>query len=88
MPQTVPVDPDRRNRAERRADASDDRRSKKRALRPRFCSVQQAADYIGVSRAYFYAKYLVQVRTIQIGRRRLVEVDSLDELGDELLAAG
>jgi hypothetical protein len=43
---------------------------------------------LGCSRSHFYAKILPKVKTVHLGRRRLVDFDSLDEVGDELLAAG
>ena len=72
-----------RNRAERRAQARNQRR-----LRPRFVSIAEACEYLGVSRAKFYADLLPRVKTCRVGRRNLVDLDSLDELGDELLGAG
>jgi excisionase family DNA binding protein len=72
------------NRAERRAAEREERL----ALRPRLVSVQQACRYANVSRSYFYATLLSRVRTIKMGKRLLIEFDSLDELLDELANAG
>jgi len=83
MPQSVRVEPDALNRAQRRAKASEERR-----IRPRFVSIRTAHTYLGCSRSHFYDKLLPKVRTITLGKRRLVEFDSLEALGDELLAAG
>jgi hypothetical protein len=83
MPQPVRVEPDGLNRAQRRAKASNERR-----LRPRFISIRNACEYLGCSRSHFYAALLPKVKTIALGKRRLVDFDSLEELGDELLAAG
>jgi excisionase family DNA binding protein len=82
MPQAIQVEPDGLNRAQRRAKASNERR-----IRPRFVSIKEACDYLGCSRSHFYAALLPKVRTITLGKRRLVDFDSLEALGDELLAA-
>jgi len=83
MPQAVQVESDGLNRAQRRAKASDQRR-----LRPRFISIREACDYLGCSRSHFYAALLPKVKTVRLGKRNLVDFDSLEELGDEMLAAG
>ena len=83
MPKAVPVGPGDLNRAQLRAKASDERR-----LRPRFVSIGDAARYLGCSRSHFYAALLPKVRTIRLGKRRLVDFDSLEQLGDKLLATG
>jgi excisionase family DNA binding protein len=83
MPQSVQVEPDRLNRAQRRA-----KESNERCIRPRFVSIKEAADYLGCSRSHFYAELISKVKTITLGKRRLVDFASLEELGDELLAAG
>ena len=83
MPQAVQVEPEGLNRAQRHAKASDERR-----IRPRFISIKDAADYLGCSRSHFYAELLPMIRTITLGKRRLVDFDSLERLADELLAAG
>jgi predicted DNA-binding transcriptional regulator AlpA len=70
------------NRAQRRAKASDERR-----VRPRFVSIREACHYLGCSRSHFYARLLRQVKTVTLGKRRLVDFDSLEELADEFLAA-
>jgi len=43
---------------------------------------------LGLQPIAFYAALLPKVKTIALGKRRLVDFDSLEELGDELLAAG
>jgi hypothetical protein len=84
MPQAVPIaDDDWLNRAGRRALASNERR-----LRPRFVSIKEAADYLGVCRATFYNKHLSKVKTVRNGRRNLVDLESLDRLIDEELLDG
>jgi hypothetical protein len=83
MPQAAPIVDGRLNRTQRQALASDERR-----LRPRFVSIQEAADYLGISRATFYKDRLSKVKTVRYGRRNLVDLESLDELADSLLAAG
>jgi excisionase family DNA binding protein len=87
MPQAVPIEDDELNRAERRAKASDERRPRLRGLRPRFVSIEEAANYLGISRATFYKDHLCKVKTVRCGRRNLVDLESLDELADSLLAA-
>ena len=77
MPQAVQVETDGPNRAQRRAKASNERR-----LRPRFVSIRDACHYLGVSRSHFYAKLFSQVKIVHVGRRTLVDLDSLDDLGD------
>jgi predicted DNA-binding transcriptional regulator AlpA len=83
MPQSIQVEPDELNRAQRRAEASDERR-----IKPRFVSIRDACAYLGCSRSYFYATLLPEVKTIALGKRRLVDFASLEQLGDKLLAAG
>jgi hypothetical protein len=82
MPQAAPIVDGGLNRAQRQALASDERR-----LRPRFVSIQEAADYLGICRATFYKDHLSKVKTVRCGRRNLVDLESLDELADSLLAA-
>jgi hypothetical protein len=43
--------------------------------------------YAGVGRSKFYDDILPRLRTVKIGRRNLVVLESLDQLIDELLAA-
>ena len=69
-------------RTSRRTEPSDDRRARRRELRPKYISVLEACDYIGVSRAFFYDKIAPKVRIVKIGRRALVDLDSLGELGE------
>jgi hypothetical protein len=79
MPHVIQVEPDGLNRAQRRAKASDERR-----VRPRFVSIREGCHYLGCSRSYFYAELLSKVKTITLGKRRLLDFDSLEELGDKL----
>jgi len=53
-------------------------------IRPRIISVEDAARYANVSRAQFYAFFMRRVRSVKIGRRRGIELSSLDEVLDEL----
>ena len=70
------------DRAKRRAKKRDENRR-----RPRFGSIEDAAEYLGISRAHFYLYVLPRVRTIHLGRRHLVDLVALDQLTDELLSA-
>jgi excisionase family DNA binding protein len=82
MPLSIPVATAGGNRAQRGAIASEARH-----LRPRFVSVRQACNYLGVSRSTLYAKLLSRVKIIAIGRRRLIDFGSLEALADELAAS-
>jgi hypothetical protein len=53
----------------------------------RLVSIADSCRYAGVGRSKFYDDFLPRLRTIKLGRRRLVDLDSLDQLIDELLAA-
>jgi excisionase family DNA binding protein len=94
MPQAIQVEHDGLNRAQRRAQASDKRRVRPRFggdehhVRPRFVSIREACRYLGCSKSHFYAALMAKVKTVTLGKRRLVDFDSLEELADELLAAG
>ena len=83
MPQAIQVEPDGLNRAQRRAKASDERR-----IRPRFVSIREACGYLGCSRSHFYEELIHKVKTVTLGKRRLVDYDSLEELADKMIAAG
>lgn len=67
-----------------------ERRSAKHAptLRPRLISIDDSCCYVGCGRSKFYNDFLPRLRTVKFGRRNLVDIDSLDQLIDELLAAG
>jgi hypothetical protein len=54
-------------------------------LRPRLVSLDEAATYAGVGRSKFYDDFVDRVRTIKVGHRKLVDLDSLDALIDKLL---
>jgi excisionase family DNA binding protein len=82
MPLPNPVETPWGTRAQRAAIASEARH-----LRPRFVSVRQACNYLGVSRSTLYAKLLSRVKIIAVGRRRLVDFGSLEALADELAAS-
>jgi predicted DNA-binding transcriptional regulator AlpA len=82
MSQAIQVEPDGLNRAQRRANVRAERH-----IRPRFVSIRDACAYLGCGRSHFYAELLLKVRTVPLGKRRLVDFDSLEKLGDELLAA-
>jgi hypothetical protein len=69
------------NRAERR-------RAKHAArLRPRLISIDDGYRYVGVGRSKFYDDFLPRLKTVRVGRRNLIDLESLDRLIDELLAA-
>jgi hypothetical protein len=53
-------------------------------LRPRYISIADAARYTAVSRSHFYNIFMPRVRTIRLGKSRLIELDSLDAVLDEL----
>jgi hypothetical protein len=76
------AEPDGLDRLQRRAAASNKRRE-----RPRFVSITEGCRYLGCSRSYFYDKILPKLKTCYLGKRRLIEFASLEELADELLAA-
>jgi hypothetical protein len=63
-------------------------RAEQQQLRPRIISVEDAARYANVSRAPFYAFFMRRVRTVKMGRRRGIELASLDAVLDELAAQG
>jgi hypothetical protein len=50
--------------------------------------LDDAARYAGVSRSTFYQSWLPKLRSAHVGKRRLVDRQSLDELIDQLLATG
>ena len=54
------------------------------SLRPRFIPIDDACRYAGIGRSKFYRDFLWRLRTVRIGRRNLIELDSLDELLDQL----
>jgi len=72
------------NRAERRAKASDNRRR----VRPRFISIKEGHEYLNCSRSYFYAEIYPKINKVKLGRRTLLELDSIDALADSLPAVG
>jgi len=53
-------------------------------LRPRYISIADATRYTATSRSHFYTALLPRVRTIRLGKSRLIELDSLDAVLDEL----
>jgi hypothetical protein len=56
-------------------------------LRPKFVSIKESYQYLGVGRTSCYSKLLPRLRTITLGKRRLVLFSSLEALADELLVA-
>jgi len=56
------------------------------ALRPRYVSIDDVCRYMGVGRSKFYRDFLRRLRTLRIGKRNLVELDSVDQLLDQLRA--
>jgi hypothetical protein len=74
-----------RNRAERRRLSHSPGRSQHTTtLRPRFIRITAACAYAGVGRSKFYDDFLSRLRTLRVGRLHLIELDSLDELLDQL----
>jgi hypothetical protein len=61
-------------------------RQREASLRPRFISIRAACDYLSVSRATFYKDLLSRLKTARVGRRNLIDLQSLDALADELSA--
>jgi hypothetical protein len=55
-------------------------------LRPRLISIDDGYRYVGVGRSKFYSDFLPRLKTVRVGRRNLVDLGSLDQLVDELLA--
>jgi hypothetical protein len=88
MNQTISARTDKPNRAERRTAAHAERRGQQQGIQPRFVSIKQACAYLGCSRSYFYENLVYRVEIVPLGKRRLVDFDSLEALGNELLAAG
>jgi excisionase family DNA binding protein len=76
------------NRAERRARTSDGRRVRPRGIRPRFISIKEACEYLNCSRSHFYEELYSRVRKRRLGKRVILEFDSVDELADSLPAVG
>jgi hypothetical protein len=67
---------------------SERRRAKHHSqLRPRLISIDDGYRYVGVGRSTFYTDWLPWLKTVRVGRRNLVELESLDRLVDERLAA-
>jgi hypothetical protein len=86
MPQTVQVVPDDnlgRNRAKRRRQKHNERRQQI-GQRPALIAINDAADHLGIARSTFYAKFLSDLETVRIGRRRMVVMESLDRLVEQL----
>ena len=71
------------NRAARRRRAHNERRYRG-GLRPALIPISDGADYIGVARSTFYARFLPHLETVRIGRRRMVVLESLDQLVEQL----
>jgi hypothetical protein len=59
-------------------------RDEQHQLRPRIISVEDACRYANVSRAQFYAFFMRRVKSVKMGRRRGIELASLDAALDEL----
>jgi hypothetical protein len=58
--------------------------SRQDQLRPRYISIADATRYTAVSRSHFYNIFMPRVRTIRLGKSRLIELESLDAVLDEL----
>jgi hypothetical protein len=61
-------------------------RDEQQQLRPRIISVEDACRYANVSRAQFYTFFMRRVKSVKMGRRRGIELASLDTALDELAA--
>ena len=86
MPEIVPADAGdspRLNRADRRLQHHNEKRQRS-GLKPKLITIRDAADYSGVSRSTFYARFLPRLESIRIGKRRLILLASLDELIERL----
>jgi hypothetical protein len=57
-------------------------------LRPRLLTINESCRYAAVGRSKFYEDLLPRVKTVRLGRRNLIELESLDRLIDELIAEG
>ena len=81
MPQATQLNPDNLlpNRAERWRHNRETRRQ-----RPALIGIGEAADYLGIARSTFYARFLPDLETVRIGKRRMVVMESLDELIEKL----
>jgi hypothetical protein len=55
-------------------------------LRPRLIPIADGYHYAGVGRSTFYTRFLPRVKSVRVGRRHLIELDSLDLLIDDLHA--
>jgi hypothetical protein len=66
----------------------DDRRVHEPRLRPKFISINEAYEYLNCSRSYFYAALYSKVKKRKLGRRTLLELDSIDEVADSLPPVG
>jgi len=53
---------------------------------PKLMAINPSARRAGTSRATFYLEFLPHIETVLVGRRRLVVVESLDALIDDLRA--
>jgi hypothetical protein len=55
-------------------------------LKPALASIKASCDYMGgISRAKFYADILPLLKTIKLGNRNLVVIDSMDQFIDATL---
>jgi excisionase family DNA binding protein len=87
MPETLDVESTPASGYPRRR-ALHQREIRERRLRPKFISIKEACEYLNCSRSYFYEDLYSKVRKRQLGKRILLELDSVDELADSLPAVG
>ena len=62
------------------------RQDSRARLKPALISIDEAADYLNIARSTFYKDFLTAVETVRIGKRRLVVMESLDALVNQLRA--
>jgi hypothetical protein len=82
MPQTLQAHAhigDEPNRTQRPA-----RKHAEQRLRPALISIGDAAEHIGVARSTFYKDFLPVIESVRLGKRRLVVMESLDQLIEKL----
>jgi len=65
-----------------------ERRIRERRLRPKFISINEACEYLNCSRSHFYDELYSKVKKRKLGKRTVIELDSVDELADSLPEAG
>jgi hypothetical protein len=54
-------------------------------LRPRLISIYDGCNYANVGKTKFYKYFVPRVKTVKLGTRTLIDLESLDALIDELM---